>query len=65
MTFHNVIILTKSVVNKNKNIYYYNKFPEKGLYKHKSDTQYFQMNACILLNQYFNRIDVSEVIDVN
>ena len=29
------------VVNKNKNNYYYNIFLEKGLYKDKSDTQYF------------------------
>ena len=33
LTFHNVIILIKSVVNKNKNKYYYNIFLEKGLYK--------------------------------
>ena len=41
LTFHNVIILIKSVVNKNKNEYYYNIFLEKGLYKDKSYTQYF------------------------
>ena len=39
--FHNVIILTKSVIKKNKNEYYCNIFLEKGLYKDKSDTQYF------------------------
>ena len=33
LTFHNVIILIKSVVNKNNNNYYYHKFLEKGLYK--------------------------------
>ena len=38
LTFHNVIILFKSIVNKNKNEYYYNIFLEKGLYKGKSDT---------------------------
>ena len=38
LTFHNVIIYIKSVVNKNKNYYYYNIFLEKGLYK---DAQYF------------------------
>ena len=43
MTFHNVIILIKSVVNMNKTEYYYNIFLEKGLYKDKSDTQYFQI----------------------
>ena len=31
----------------NKNYYYYI-FLEKGLYKDKFDTQYFQMNVCIL-----------------
>ena len=31
MTFQNVIILIKSVVNKNKNNYYYNIFSEKSL----------------------------------
>ena len=36
LTFHNVVILTKSVVNKNQNEYYYNIFSEKGLYKDKS-----------------------------
>ena len=41
LTFHNVIILIKSVVNNNKNEYYYNIIFEKGLYKDKSDTQYF------------------------
>ena len=41
LTFHNVIILIKSLVNKNENNYYYNIFLEKGSYKHKSDTQHF------------------------
>ena len=31
----NVIILIKSVVNRDKNKYYYNIFLEKGLYKDK------------------------------
>ena len=35
LTFHNVIILIKSVVNKNENKYYYNIFLEKGSYKDK------------------------------
>ena len=35
LTFHNIIILIESVVNKNGNIYYYNIFLEKGLYKDK------------------------------
>ena len=38
---HCVLILIKSVVNKNKNEYYYNIFLEKGLYKEKSNTEYF------------------------
>ena len=41
LTFHNVIILIKSVVNKNENNYYYNIFLEKRLYKDKFNTQYF------------------------
>ena len=41
LTFHYVIILVKSVVNKNKNECCYNIFLEKGLYKDKSDTRYF------------------------
>ena len=40
-TFHNVIIIIKSVVNKNKNEYYCNIFLEKGSHKGKSDTRYF------------------------
>ena len=41
LTFHDVIMLIKSVVNKHKNNYYYNIFSEKGLYKDKSNTEYF------------------------
>ena len=41
LTFHKVIILIKSVVNKNKNNYYYNIFLEKGSHKDKCDTRYF------------------------
>ena len=40
-TFQNIIILVKSVVNKNKNNYYCNMFLEKGSYEDKSNTQYF------------------------
>ena len=40
-TFNNVIILIKSHINKSKNEYYYNIFLEKGLYKDKSNTEYF------------------------
>ena len=37
-TFHHVVILIKSVGNKNENNYYYNKFFKKGSYKDKSNT---------------------------
>ena len=48
LTFHNVIILIKSVANKNENNCHYNIFLEKGSYEDKSNTQYFQINDCIL-----------------
>ena len=35
LTFHNVLILFKSVVNKNENKYHYNIFLEKSSYKCK------------------------------
>ena len=41
LTFHNVIILIKSVANKNKNECHYDIFLEKGLYKDKSSAEYF------------------------
>ena len=41
LTFHNVIILTKSVVNANKNHYYYIILLDKGLYNDKSKAQCF------------------------
>ena len=41
LTFHNLIILIKSVVNNDKNNYYYSIFLEKSSYKDKSDTYYF------------------------
>ena len=44
-TIH-VVIVIKSVVNKNKKNFY-NIFLEKGSYKDKFDTQYFKMNVCI------------------
>ena len=40
LTFHNFIILIKSV-DKNKNEYCYNTFWEKGSYKNKSYAKYF------------------------
>ena len=41
LTFHNLIILIKSVVIKDKYNYCYNIFLEKGSYKDKFNTQYF------------------------
>ena len=38
LTFQNVTILIKSVVDKNKNNYYFNAFLEKGLYVDKPNT---------------------------
>ena len=46
LSFRNVIIVIKSVVNKNIN-YYYNMLLEKGLYEGKSNTEYFSINVCI------------------
>ena len=48
LIFHNVIILIKSVVDKNKNNYSYNKFLEISLCKYKSNKQNFWMCVCIL-----------------
>ena len=59
-TFHNVIILIKSVVNKNENKYYYNIFLEKGSYKDKWMFVYYKcyimieltfLNELILIKQ--------------
>ena len=41
LTFHNVVILIKSAVNKNQNNYYHNIFLGKASYKDKFDTRYF------------------------
>ena len=58
ITFHNVIILIKLFVNMNKNNYYYNIFLEKGSQEDKS-------NICLCITKpYFDRIDLSEGIDV-
>ena len=46
-------MLIKSVVNENRNNYYYNIFFKNGSYKDKSNAQ------------YFDRISISEGIDVN
>ena len=41
VTFHNVRIFIKSVVNKSKNNYYFYIFLEIGSYKDKSNTRHF------------------------
>ena len=47
LTFNNVIMLIKSVVNKNKNGYYHNIFLEKGLDENKYNTYFLKINVCI------------------
>ena len=42
------MILIKSVVNENKNNYYYNIFLEKGLFEDKSKTRFLKINVSIL-----------------
>ena len=42
MTFHNIIILIRSVANKSKNNYYHNIFLEKGSYEDKSNVHFFK-----------------------
>ena len=63
--FHNVLILIKSVVNKNKNDYYSNIFLEKGSYEDKSNIYIFKINVCISSKLYFDRVDLSERIYLN
>ena len=65
LPFHNVIIFITSVFSKNQNHYYYNIFLVWGSYEDKPCTQLFWMNDCTLYMLYFDRIDVSEGIDVN
>ena len=47
LIFHNIIIHIKSVVNELKTNYY-TIFSENGLFKEKSNTDYFQINVCTL-----------------
>ena len=49
MTFRNVKILIKAVVNKNKNKYYFNIFLEKGSYKDKWIFVYYKCYIMIEL----------------
>ena len=60
-----IVLLIQSAVNENKNKYYYNIFLEKDSYKDKSDTQYFLFLFVYCKMLYFDRIKVSEAIDVN
>ena len=53
LTFYNVIILIKSVVNKNKNEYFYNIFLEKGMYKDKSKQIIFLHECLYIINNVF------------
>ena len=65
LTFHNAIILIKSIFSDNKYDYYYNIFFKKGLYKDKSNILTFQINVCRLQMLYFDRIDFSKGVGVN
>ena len=58
MTFQNVIILIKSVVNKNKNKYYYNIFLEKGSYKDKLMFLYYK--CCTMTKLTFLKESMSK-----
>ena len=49
MTFHNVIIPIKRIVNENENKYFYNTFLEKGLYKDKVIFVYYKCYIIIEL----------------
>ena len=46
LTFHNVIILIKSVFDNNQNHFYCNIFLEKGSYK--DNAQFFKLYVCTL-----------------
>ena len=60
-----IVLLIQSAVNENKNKYYYNIFLEKDSYKDKSYTQSFLFLFVYCKMLYFDRIEVSEGIDVN
>ena len=49
MTLHNAIILIKSVLNKDKNHYYYKIFLEKCLYQSAKKNQKFFFDNIIML----------------
>ena len=54
VTFDNIIILIKSVLNVNKNECFYNIIPGIGPYKDKSNTQYFKMNVFVYYTCYIS-----------
>ena len=54
VTFDNIIILIKSVLNVNKNECSYNIIPGIGPYKDKSNTQYFKMNVFVYYTCYIS-----------
>ena len=54
LTILDVIILIKSVANKNKKEYYYNIFLEKGSHKDKSNQYTIFLNQCLyVINAIF------------
>ena len=54
LTFHNVIILVKSIANKNENNYYYNTFLGKGSYEDEPNT-YFLNKYLYVINTIFRQ----------
>ena len=50
---YNVIILSKSVLNEDKNEYYFNIFLEESLYKDKSNAEYF-LNVFVYYKYYIS-----------
>ena len=53
MVLYNVIILIKSVLNEDKNEYYFNIFLEESLYKDKSNAKYF-LNMFVYYKYYIS-----------
>ena len=60
MTFDNTIKLIKSVFNTDKNNYYHNIYVEKDSYELPK-----KISFCINKMRHYDRIDISEGIDVN
>ena len=60
MTFHNVVILIKAVFDKDRNNYYYNIFLEKASNELPKNKFLYKIQML-----YYDRIDVSEGIDIN